>query len=200
MRALPRTDLRWIFAVNNPQSLSYFKSLLGDLPGEWLASYPSSWGGLLGNVQLVVVPFLPLAFIAKLANLIADEPCLAAAAAALLEGKPILAGSEDINFMNLHSARMPKGFVEVWQGHVKTVNTLGLQLMDMRNLEGELRRSSGGMLYGTAGKQVITRDDIVAAHEAGRTSLDYGRGTIVTPLARDLSDQLGVELRMGIGN
>lgn len=157
---------------------------------------PEVWDDLVGSVEAVVVPFAPLPLLARTALLLADCPPTAAAVAAVVQGVPVFLGADDAERLTRHSARIPGGLLAVVQGHVRTVQSLGIRLEAPARIAAEL---SGGRIRpsGTAasGRDVVTNEDVMAAVAAGLKVLEVTRGSIVTSLAHETASRNGIEVR-----
>lgn len=165
-------------------------------PADQVVPPPEVWDDLVRSVDAVVLPFAPLDVLARTALLLVDAPPAAAAVAALVQGVPVLAGGEDAERLTRHSSRIPGGLLSVVQGHVRTVQGMGVQLVAPAQIALQL---SGGLARPAAsassGRDVVTNEDVMAALQAGQKVLEVAPGSIVTPLARETASRNGIEVR-----
>lgn len=165
-------------------------------PADEVVPPPEVWDDLVRSVEAVVLPFAPLDVLAKAAMLLVDVPPVGAAVAALIQGVPVLAGGDDAERLTRHSARIPGGILSVVQGHVRTVQGMGLLLEAPAQIATHL---SGGLARPAAsasgGRDVVTNEDVLAALQAGLQVLEVAPGSIVTSLARETASRSGIEVR-----
>ncbi len=161
-----------------------------------VVSPPEVWDDLVRSVEAVVLPCAPLDLLARTALLLVDSPPTAAVVAALIQGVPVLAGGDDAERLTRHSSRIPGGLLAVVQGHVRTVQGMGLRLEPPARIAAEL---SGGVCRPahsvSGGRDVVTNEDVLAALQAGRQVLEVASGSIVTALARETATRSGIEVR-----
>lgn len=157
---------------------------------------PACWEEMVTRVEAVLLPFLPLALLARLALLLADHPPVAAAVAGLIQGVPVLAGSSEVDRLTRHSARLPAGLLRVVRQHVGTLQDMGVRLVDSAGLA---EAAAGGVKAGhpgrSRGRDVLTQEDLLAAVRSGVGAVEVAPGTIVTPLAQETARRLGIEVR-----
>ncbi|MDQ7822131.1 MAG: hypothetical protein RDV48_04985 [Candidatus Eremiobacteraeota bacterium] len=157
-------------------------------------SLPSSWAALVPGADFLIVPVMTMTLCSKIASLIADDVPSRVTLQALVEGKPVLVGAEEISFLNRFSARLPKPLVSVLNAHCEVMRAMGLTEIPLASLETELvKLLSRQPQEGRAGN-VITKADVQAAFDEGKRRLEFLRGTIVTPLAREYAEATGVEI------
>ncbi|MEW6277739.1 MAG: hypothetical protein AB1758_03875 [Candidatus Eremiobacterota bacterium] len=148
------------------------------------------------RVEAVVLPSLTLDLLPRLAILLGDRPPVQAAVAALVQGTPVLAAPEEVDRFRRHAARMPAGLVAVVSQHLRTVEGLGVRLLEAGALARELAQP-GALPAATAsrGRDVVTREDVLSAARAGVKVFEVASGAIVTPLARETARENGIEVR-----
>ena len=154
-----------------------------------------AWDEVVNEVEAVVLPVLTLELVSKLALLIADRPPVQAALAGVIQGKPVLACSSEPNRLRRASGRLPGGFLSAYHAHLRGLEALGVQLLEppalAARLSGVFVKSTGDA---RSGRDVLTVADLEAAARAGTRVLQVAPGTIVTPLARDVAQQMGIEV------
>ncbi|MBI3924881.1 MAG: hypothetical protein HY319_05020 [Armatimonadetes bacterium] len=154
-----------------------------------------AWDELVSGVEAVVLPTVPLELLSRLATLLVDHPAAAAAIEGVVQGRPVLACSDILDRYRRHAARLPGGLVSVFQQQVRTVEGMGIQLLEGGALAsalkgGKARRTSSGV-----GRDVLTMEDLESAIRAGASVLEVPIGTIITPLAREGASTAGIEVR-----
>ncbi len=168
---------------------------LGRVPDE-VVPPPEVWDDLVHSVEAVVLPCAPLDVLARTALLLVDYPPAAAVVSALIQGVPVLAGGDDAERLTRHSSRIPGGLLAVVQGHVRTVQGMGLRLEPPARIAAEL---TGGVTRSansvSGGRDVVTNEDVLAALQAGKKVLEVAPGSIVTALARETAARGGIEVR-----
>ncbi len=168
---------------------------LGRCPDE-VVPPPEVWDDLVRSVEAVVLPFAPLDVLARTALLLVDSPPAAAVVAGLIQGVPVLAGGDDAERLTRHSSRIPGGILGVVQGHVRTIQGMGLRLEPPAQIATHLAQGVS-RLAGSAsgGRDVVTNEDVLAAAQAGLSVLEVASGSIVTALARETANRNGIEVR-----
>jgi len=160
---------------------------------------PGHWDELVKGSRAVVIPNLSVNALAGIALLAGLEPCAAAAVQGLIEGKPVLAGGEDVNFLTLNAAHLSKPLQDILRGHIATVQGLGVRLVEMKVLGEEIERCLQNRTPAAGigrGRNVLTRDDVDTLLRGGHRVIEVAVGTIVTELARDAARDAGVEIVM----
>ena len=222
--AAPSGDLarggRRLLLVPAPAPFSSYEGLLGslrDVPGiSWTAvrvagvcekrvtqalgavrwvDAPLLWDEFIHGMEAVVLPVLRLEVLSRVANLLSDIPASAAAVAGVMQGVPVLAGALEVNNLKRSSGRLPGPFLSLFHQHLRTVEGMGIQVLENESL---VRRLGAKVVAPASavgkGRDVITVSDLEAAARAGQKVLQVVPGTIVTPLARDKAAQMGIEV------
>jgi hypothetical protein len=169
------------------------------LPPEALARIheaPPTWNDMLTNCHGVLIPNLSLNELGCLSMLVGLTPSTAAAAAALIEGRPVLAGGDDINFLTVNAARLPRAVAETVRGNAARVVSMGVRL-----LEGQRLVEEASTLWqppvtapSSARRNVLTREDVESLLRGGTAVIECSAGTIVTPLAQEVASAAGVQI------
>lgn len=156
---------------------------------------PLLWDELIHSMEAVVLPVFRLEVLSRVAHLLSDVPASAAAVSGVMQGVPVLAGALEVDHLKRSSGRLPGPFLSLFHQHLRTVEGMGIQVLENEAL---VRRLGVKMAApaGAAGKgrDVITVSDLEAAARAGQKVLQVVAGTIVTPLARDKAAQMGIEV------
>lgn len=157
---------------------------------------PRDWTELAKGSRAVLVPNLTVNSAAGIALLAGLEPCSAAVVAALIEGTPVVAGCDELSFLSMNAAHLSKPFLEVMRTHVSRVQSLGVQLVEMKKLGEELARLTDPKAAPSAGRgrNVLTAEDVDTMLRSGLKVIEVAANTIVTPLAREVARSAGVEI------
>lgn len=173
------------------------RALSAEAGTQVLEAPPASWSGLLRESSALVVPNLALHELAALSHLLSATPATAAMLAALLEGRTVVAGNDDIQFLTVNAARLPKAILEGVRGYVAKVGAMGVRLLEGAQLSAALSAPSNAVRTASSaaqGRNVLTREDVESYLRGGASTIEVAAGTIVTPLAREVARQSGVEI------
>lgn len=163
-------------------------------PLRWIDA-PLLWDELVHSMEAVVLPVLRLEVLSRVANLLSDIPASAAAVAGVMQGVPVLAGALEVNHLKRSSGRLPGPFLSLFHQHLRTVEGMGIQVLENESLVRRLGAKVVALASAAGkGRDVITVSDLEAAARAGQKVLQVVPGTIVTPLARDKAAQMGIEV------
>ncbi|MHB2018202.1 MAG: hypothetical protein ACYCW6_14730 [Candidatus Xenobia bacterium] len=163
---------------------------LGPLP---LTRRDAGW-----DCDVLVLPHVPIGLLAKLALLIADEPAVEAALHALLNGRPVLAVTDSVDFLLSHEAQYPRGVLDVIRSHRRGLQSLGMRLLKCGELSAALTAALGKAAPVVSGSRpVVTREDVENIARQGQQSVVYPRGAIITPLAWETASRLGITIGLG---
>jgi hypothetical protein len=194
MRECARHPVEWIVFSSSEVPLSVAKKNLQPLSAQYFDTLPPSWKNMVPGSDFLIVPVITMTLCSKVGSLIADDIPSMLILQFLIERKQIVVGAEEIHFLNRFSAQLPKPLVNVMNTHFEMIRSMGLMEVEMNNLEREV----GGLLRRTGvfgkGNNVITKTDIEAAIEEGKTTLEFLRGTIVTPLARAFAEEKNIQI------
>ena len=181
--ALQSTGLPWT-GVGQPSTLVRVR---------WVEA-PRLWDEFVHGFEALVVPVLPLAVISRVALLLSDCPVSAAIVSAICQGVPVLACAHDVDALKRSSGRLPGPFLSLFHQHLRTLEGMGVQLLEQEALLARLGQKQSKAAP-ARGRDVITLEDLEAAARAGQTSLQVLPGSIVTPLAREKATQMNIEIR-----
>ena len=157
---------------------------------------PLLWDELIHSMEAVVLPVFRLEVISRTALLLSDIPASAAAVAAVIQGVPVLAWAHEVDLLKRASGRLPGPFLSLFYQHLRSVEGMGIQVLETAALVNRLgARVAAPASAADKGRDVITVSDLEAAARAGQKVLQLVPGTIVTPLARDMAKQMGIEVK-----
>lgn len=160
-------------------------------------------GDLLADIELVLVPVLTQNTAAKLALTLADTFVTTVILRALLCGKPVLAvpDAADPKQVQNKAAKPAPALVRALQDNLKKLETFGIAFVSANQLAAEARKlivSTGTAEAAQAiTKTVIDAAAVTAAAKNGRKTLIIPKGSIITPLARDVARDCNMEFISG---
>lgn len=169
------------------------------------SAYP---GEALRAAEVVLVPVLTQNTAAKLARTFADTMASTLILQALMLGKPVIAAcnaadpQDEWRLRNNMSQAVP-AFREALQGNLKQLALYGIQLVPVDTLAAaaqttvyreEQQPPLPGPGQKTAKRQVLDAAMVRRAAQTGAKHIRVARGTVITPLARDVAGECGVEL------
>lgn len=167
---------------------------------EVLDAPPPAWDALVRECRVVVLPNAGLNTVSGLANLLAIEPAVGAALRGLIEARPVLVGSDEIDFLTFHASHLARPFVQGVREHAARAQALGARLMDVVALGQELaslardEAGPGPVAAASRGRSVLTRDDVEMLVRSGHRVIEVPSGSIITSLAQEAALQAGVEI------
>jgi len=181
----------------------------GALPGVPILTEKNGWppGPLLQEHNLLLVPVLTVNTAAKVAAGIADNLVTTLILEGLLMGKPVLAATDacDINHPTRVRLGMNRGMPalrEQLAGNLERLAAYGVHLLAAKELAaaaedlvqwpGRRREGQGQEVKVFTGK-VLSRSHVAAW--PGKEII-VARGTVITPLARDLAEEKGLRIRI----
>ncbi|MDU4961646.1 MAG: flavoprotein [Sporomusaceae bacterium] len=156
----------------------------------------------LQQAQLVVVPVLTQNAAAKLAAPIADTMTSTLLMQALLQGKAVVAAvnaadPRDPCRKRLGMDAATPALTQALQRNLKIIETYGVRLTPVEQLAAQARRLAApkpATAAAPAGRTLVDANRVKAAAQAGQTRLEAAPGAIVTPLAKDLASDCGIEI------
>jgi hypothetical protein len=161
-------------------------------------------GRVLRQAAIVLVPVLTQNTAAKLAHSLADTLATTLIMQALMMGKPVVAASNAADPADSWRAKAdmgksPPGLVQALHGNLQKMENYGIQLVQVEQLAAHsqrildftvIRSGSGEQTK----KKVIDAETIKAAASNGNKSITVFPAMLVTPLARDVARDYGVEI------
>jgi hypothetical protein len=160
---------------------------------KWVEA-PRLWDEFVHGFEALVVPVLPLAVISRVALLLSDCPVSSSIVSAICQGVPVLACAHEVDALKRSSGRLPGPFLSLFHQHLRTLEGMGVQLLEQEALLARLGQRQAKAAP-ARGRDVITLEDLEAAMKAGQTYLQVLPGSIVTPLAREKATQMNIEIR-----
>ncbi len=164
----------------------------------------SQSGKLLQETDLVFVPVLTRNTAAKLAYTIADTFVTTLIMQALMLGKPVIAAlnaAEPQANLRVHSdgGKSPAGLLQSLRSNLDKLKVHGMKLVQVTSLAAESQKLLERLVQTVPvsvenKKTVIGATDIKTVVANGLKQLTVSQGAIVTPLARDVARDLGVEI------
>lgn len=165
---------------------------------------------LAKDSSLLIIPTLTMNTLAKVALGIADNLTTNLVAHFILNGLPIITAKDAC--LPDHPARLefvtgpiPKRYLQLFHHYVDVLSGYGIRMVRAEEIfitvqkiaqnrqVNEIQTNSSIQKNNFTRKKVITRTDILAAKEAGNC-IYVEPQTIITPLAIDVADSVGVKI------
>jgi len=157
----------------------------------------SSYNRIISNMDKVILPFLSIPALTKIANLIADDPISGLSIKALLMDKPLLVCTDNIHNLKYSGARTESKIMSLINANLKTLEELGAKTIQLKSLPGMMVEQPSQEVTTDVGvRNVVTKEDILVAADQKLKLLNFPRKTIVTPLARETARAMGIEIRL----
>ncbi len=169
-------------------------------------------GKLLRDADFVLVPVLTQNTAAKLAHTISDTLPSTLLMQGLMLGKPILAATnaadpQDGWRLQKDMVKCSPALAEVLRQNLKKIEGYGIELVHVDNLaagsqkimdriakKASVSQCNEGKNIPQGKKGILDAETIKAAASSGQKSITIKKGTIITPLARDVAREYGVEI------
>lgn len=145
------------------------------------------------HYEYLLLPSISITTFAKLATLIWDTPLTLMVGKAILEGKKVFFFQEGIPGKIKGYIPGITMLIELYRGRLES---FGLVPITEEEWWQQVAKSNPDRPLNNKPKikQVITQDDIRQIHAKGEKKIYYNGGSIITPLARDVARELGIEL------
>ncbi|MCD4784359.1 MAG: hypothetical protein K8T10_11115 [Candidatus Eremiobacteraeota bacterium] len=157
----------------------------------------ASYSRVVSGVDKVILPFLSIPALTKIANLIADDPVSGLSIKALLMDKPLLVCTDNIHNLKYSGARTESKIMALINANLKTLEDLGAQTIQLKSLSGMMGDQPVQKVTTDVGvRNVVTKEDILVASDQKLKMLNFPRRTIITPLANGTATALGIEIRL----
>ena len=152
---------------------------------------------VVAGVDRVVIPFVSVTSLTKTANLIGDEPVPGLCIKALMEGKPVTVCTDGIHSLGYSGLKTDSKIMNMIQANLKTLEELGIETVQINKLKENIGIKPEEPVQAAVGvKNVVTNDDVMIAYNQGQKVLNFPRGTIITPLARETAEAMGMEINL----
>jgi hypothetical protein len=152
---------------------------------------------IIKGAEQVIIPGLSVTSLSKIAGLIGDESVSGIAIKSLLDGIPVIACTDSIHSLKFSDCERPKKLLAMIRANLTTLEDMGVQITQLEKLPGiigERKPVDPDMSFGV--KNVVTNEDVMIAANQKLKVLNFPRGTIVTPLARDTAKNMGIEINL----
>lgn len=205
VKKLQEEGWSFIFACSKGAEAIYGQELRTAFPGVEFLSEPLNVSPLevQKKMDLVLIPVLSQNSLVKIALGLGDTLPTLLIKMALLLGKPILAASNAADtryFCQQKGLLTPSlGLLQLMDSYLERLASFGIKLVEVQTLSRTAKEIAGGKttprekVQKSVSKRVVTGEDIREAAVSGQNIL-CPAGTLVTPMARDLARQYGVEL------
>jgi hypothetical protein len=161
-------------------------------------------GKLLRETEILIVPVLTQNTAAKLAQTLSDTMVSTLILQGLMMGKPVVAASNAADPLDSWRAQYSMGnastgLVKALQGNLKKLTDYGMQLVPVETIGSVSQKllnqqKTVAVNTPTNKKTVLDAATIQTAAQNGSTSVVVSRGTIITPLAKDIARDCGVQI------
>ncbi|MBY9081388.1 hypothetical protein KIH86_11815 [Paenibacillus sp. HN-1] len=146
---------------------------------------------LASNIQYLFIPVLSFSLMSRISRLDDESSIVRMILQGLCSGKKVAAlrsGAEDggPEWM-ARGLSMPPAMRHEAAAMLGTLRSYGITLLGSEVIEDWIAS-------GSEKKVLIAGEDILSAVSSGVTELKPGRGSIITPLARDLAAQYGIQI------
>lgn len=203
VKRLEEKGWKFIFACSDGAEAIYGEELKISFPRTEFLSNPLKGSPLAvqEKMDLILVPCLSQNSLVKIALGLGDTLPTLLIRMALLLGKPILAANNAADaryFCRQRGFLTPsKGFLQVMDSYVEKLKSFGISLVDVEDLsktaEALVRKEAISLALESQSKKkkVITGEAVTAAALKGEDIVCTAK-MVITPLARDLASQYGV--------
>jgi len=147
----------------------------------------------------VVVPYLTVNTLAKIAGLIGDEPASGLCIHALMAGKPVTVCTDEIHALNYSSVGTGNKLMGMIRDHIKTIEEMGIETVQLKSLTEKFSPAQGQTVQQSSTpsvKAVVTNDDVMVAVNQKQHALYFPVGSIITPLAWETAEAYGIEIHI----
>ncbi|MGB9596055.1 MAG: flavoprotein [Candidatus Poribacteria bacterium] len=146
--------------------------------------------------DFVIVPVLTRNSSAKIALGIADTLVTNIIMQAIISGKPVIAGRNsadpDLNECPcIATSNTPQPLILLAKNYLKTLESYGIRLVDVSEIADMI--ISGTNKDEILNQELITNETISKLPQ-GTNKINVARGTIITPMAKDLAKERGIEI------
>jgi ethanolamine utilization protein len=161
-------------------------------------------GDVLREAELVLVPVLTQNTAAKLAHTLSDTMVSTLILQGLMMGKPVVAALNAADPMDswriqANMGKASPGLLKALRANLQQLEGYGIQLVQVTALAEESQKLLGRKSKKSAAslankKSVLDAVAIKNTAANGVKSIAISRGTIITPLAKDVAREYGVEI------
>jgi len=157
----------------------------------------SGYGRLMESATHVVVPFVSVTTLSKISALIGDEAVSGVSLHALMTGKPLILCTDYIHSLSFSDTKQSKKILSIIRANLAVVEEMGAVLTQAGRL-GDIVFSPATTVQVTEGsvRNVITKEDVIFAYNQNVKVMNFPRKTIVTPLAKDTAESLGIVINL----
>lgn len=146
---------------------------------------------LASNIQYLFIPVLSFSLMSRISRLDDESPVVRLILQGLCSGRKVAAlraGVEDGGpEWTTRGCSMPPAIRREAADMLGSLRSYGVTLLGSERIDEWIAGSRGK-------KELIAGDDILSAVSEGVSELKTGRGSIITPLARDLAAQYGIQI------
>lgn len=146
----------------------------------------------------VIVPYLSITSLVKITSLLGDEPLTGILLHSLILGVPTFVCTDYILSIKYQNPNAPRKILNKVSSLLEELKSMGVELVQLESLPEKSKREAISVeTESNIGfKHVVTNEDILVAVEQKIEVLNFPRGTIITPLARQTAQQYGIEINI----
>lgn len=183
-----------IIGPDKLSTVTFGSQLLTDIPPEQVLS-------LVQNQDIILIPTLSRTTAIKLASSITDTLVTDLLFTALVNKKPIIAarnGADPVlaNCPRCGTPDMAPAIIQNIHQELDKLIQYGIRLVPVDDLADETISILESTPRKEPDKKIITEYDIKSAAKAGDKKIRIRTGSLVTPLARDTAQELGIEIEV----
>ncbi|MEI8216219.1 MAG: flavoprotein [Eubacteriales bacterium] len=160
---------------------------------------------MLDGVDIILIPVLTVNFAAKMALGISDTPVSALVAYGLINGIPIMGVNkaclpENRIRKDCRNKKKPGAYYKMIHGYLSRLEEFGVRMVSIEKLSEEAESQcmkidkSEIENHRNATCDVISKEYIMDMNKKGLSQIAVSRKTIITALARETANELGVEI------
>lgn len=145
----------------------------------------------------VVIPYLSVTQLSKIANLIGDEMTCGIALQSLLLSKPVTICTDNVHSIKFTEATLSKKLLSMIGERLSILEQLGIRLVQLKSLGENIALEKSSPASPESGKkQVVTSEDVKVLSQQQIKELNLPRGSIVTALAQREAKKLGIRINI----
>lgn len=166
--------------------------------GELICEPAESFSSLkaVQKSDVIIVPVLTRNSSAKIALGITDTLVTNIIMQAIISGKPVIAGRNsadpDLNDCPcIATPNTPQPLILLAKNYLKTLESYGIKLVDVSEIADLIISGSD---KGKILDQKLITNETISKLPQGTNKINVARGTIITPMAKDLAKERGIEI------
>jgi hypothetical protein len=155
------------------------------------------YGKIIRGIDRIIIPLLSVTCLSKIASLTGDEPVPGICIQGLLSGIPVTVCTDNIHSLKFSDCVRPKKLLAMVQAHLTVIQEMGIEPVQLQKLPETVKdKKREKEISPAAMKNVITNEDVMTAVHQKVKDINFPRGTIITPLARETARNYGIEINI----